>query len=143
MQPSSSSSKRKSAVTFAINDEPREHTRPRVKMQRRNSKVGRMFFTDMKQARKELRKESTSISNFAQSNVPLDQLFSPKESNGVYRLRQLGLGESLFDDALLKQSNQIAWSPTEKNEDPLVPYPLSATDPSIEEIIFAHAFRES
>ena len=144
---SSSKSKRKVTVTFAVNDEHMDNTRPRVKMQRRNSKVGRMFFTDVKQARHELWKESTSINNYIQSNLPLNQLFSRKESNGVHRLRQLGLGESLLDDSPFPaQRIQNVWPPTDTLKDisiAPISFPLSSTDPSIEDMIFSHALTES
>lgn len=147
MQPPSSKSKRKPTVTFAVNDERMEHTQPRVKMQRRNSKVGRMFFTDVKQARHELWKESKPINDYyIQSNLPLDQLFSQKESNGVHRLRQLGLGESLLEDSHFPQRIQNVWSPTDTLKDisiAPISFPLSSTDPSIEEMIFSHALTES
>lgn len=53
-----------------------------AKKQRRNSKVGRMFFADMKQARDELQKESNYLSYSDQSTftIPLDQLFVLKRN---------------------------------------------------------------
>lgn len=144
MKSTSSKSKRKPAVTFAFDDEQSNHTRPprRVKMQRRNSKVGRMFFTDVNQARHELLKESKPINNCILSNLPLDQLFSRKESNGVHRLRQLGLGESLLEDSAFPQSGVLnAWPPTETLKDASIA-PISI-DTSIEDIIFSHALTES
>jgi hypothetical protein len=46
-------------------------------MQRRNSKVGYMFFADMKQARDELKKEANFDSDSERSTftIPLDGLF--------------------------------------------------------------------
>lgn len=133
MQSPSSRSKRKSEVTFAVNDERSKYSRPREKMQRRNSKVGRMFFADMNQARHELRTESRSFGTVVQSSLPLDQCFGRKESNGVHRLRQLGLGHgvSIFDDADHLQKVQKTDLPKP------APFssPLSTTDSSIDEIM--------
>jgi hypothetical protein len=132
MQSSSSRSKRKSEVTFAVNDERSNHSRPRKKMQRRNSKVGRMFFADMNQTRNELRTESRLFGTVVQSSLPLDQRLGRKESDGVHRLRQLGfgLGVSIFDDADLQQvKNQDLPKPAPFSS------PLSTTDSSIDEIM--------
>lgn len=132
MQSPSSRSKRKCEVTFAVNDERSKYSRQREKMQRRNSKVGRMFFADMIQAGNELRTESRSFGTVVQSSLPLDQRFGRKESNGVHRLRQLGLGlgVSVFDDADLQKIQK-----TDLPKPAPFSSPLSTTDSSIDEIM--------
>lgn len=86
---STSRGKRKAEINTPQSDQFMQILHRHAKMQRRNSKVGRMFFDDIKQARDELQKETDYFvcdTHDEQSSLLLDNIFAFKSDHSVPKL---------------------------------------------------------